>query len=65
MKLRGGEREANQVSERMRERREEDNCRKRGSLVRHYPQSNPQFQVRRKRQRETKGKKRNKTGCSD
>lgn len=27
--------------------RDEGNCRKRGSLVRHYPQSNPQFQVRR------------------
>lgn len=33
-------------------RRKEGNCRKRGSLVRHYPQSNPQFQVRRNTERE-------------
>lgn len=58
----GKKRGTNQVSERMRESRAEDNCRKRGSLVRHYPQSNPQFQVRRKRQREAEGKKRNKKG---
>lgn len=31
-------------------RREEGNCRKGGSLVRHYPQSNPQFQVTRNTQ---------------
>lgn len=28
------------------DRREGCNCRKKGSLARHYPQSNPQFKVR-------------------
>lgn len=41
-------RECERETERDREnRREEGNCRKGGSLVRHYPQSNPQFQVKR------------------
>ena len=37
-------------------RREEGNCRKGGSLVRHYPQSNPQFQVRRNTERDYRKK---------
>lgn len=42
-------------------RREEGNCRKRGSLARHYPQSNPQFKVRGNTERETREEEENQT----
>lgn len=46
-------------------RREEGNCRKGGSLVRHYPQSNPQFQVRRNTERDYRKKREtNKDGAT-
>lgn len=41
--------------------REEGNCRKRGSLARHYPQSNPQFKVRGNTERETREEEENQT----
>lgn len=57
-KTKPGLREVKMKTERDREnRREEGNCRKRGSLVRHFPQSNPQFKVGGTQRLEKKNKK--------